>query len=912
MRTVILLFIMLLATLSGSECLADDPQGKPVSAVIFDYPGELPDGVRELSGIKRGDAYSPIMVRESIKRLYLKGMFEDISVEGRDTDGGVEIMYRLKPKLRISRLKVKGNDEVGKKKIMPRLLLKERDFVDSALIKKSRDGILKLYQEEGFRKAIVDIVPQKKDSLQAVLEVTINEGLPIRVGSVSISGDPLFPRDELIKKMKIEAGDILARETLEKSTSSLTDYYVKKNHVKVEIKTTETAMPDGSAGLDFNIQAGPRLEVLFTGNESLSDKKLRKILTFWEDKDVSDESISENRDKVNGYYKKEGYYFSTVTSRTEQSVAPAVVSVNFMVNEGPRPKLEKVDISGNKEFKTEQLRDLVESRESSVFWSRYINEEAVDRDAAKIKSYYETRGYLKAGVESDTKFSGDSRAASLKINITEGVKTVVSSVSVNDGNGVNKDTILKELKLMAGSPFNPQQQKEDENSILNLYSQQGFVDATVDTGIKFSEDGSSVDLAYNIKEGGQVTVGWIILKGNDDTKDKVVVRELAVKSGQPLDYEKILKSQQKIYKLGFFRQVRMQPLEQQKGEPVQDILVSVKERDAGAVEFGVGYGDWDRFRGFGEVSYRNLFGLGHRITSRAEISTKETKAVLSYRWPWFLDYKLDFHSSLVYLNAQKPNYHITDFIVNTGFDKSFGEHITTSLTFQYENIKLGTIRPGAELAPEDRKKSNIASINPSAIFDYRDNPLNPTKGSVHAVIIKIASKYLGSTVDFAKLTLQTGWYFPIYKKILFAFSARGGIEGWLQSKFEIPISERFFLGGASSIRGYNFETVAPKAKDGTPAGGDSMALFNVEVRFPLPYEFGFVTFLDAGNAWLLSKNVSVENFEQTGTGGLRYGAGVGLRYNTPVGPFRLDYGFKLNPLPGESRGQLHFTIGQAF
>lgn len=912
MRNVILLFFLMLASLPGTECLAEVSQGNTVSGVFFDYPGELPEGVRELAGIKKGDAYSARKIRDSIKRIYLKGAFEGISVEGRDTDTGVEITYHLKPKLRISRIKVKGNKEVGKKKIMPRLVLKEGDFVELALIEKSRDSILKLYLDEGFRKAIVDIAPQKKDSLQAVLEVTINEGAPDRVGPVTISGDPMFPREELIKIMKLDAGEILSKETFEKSVSVLTDYYVKKDYVKVEINTSETAMPDGNTALDFNVQAGPRLEVSFTGNKSVSDKNLKKILTFWEDKDVSDESISENRDKINEYLNNEGYYFSTVTSRTEQSVAPPVISVTFIVNEGPRPMLEKVDISGNKEFRSDQIRDILESRESSWYKSRYINKETVERDVEKIKSYYETRGYLKAGVESDTKFSDDSRAAFLNINITEGIKTVVSSVSVNDGNGVKKDAILKELKLKAGSPLNPQQQKEDENSILNLYSQQGFVDAAVDIGIKFSEDGGSVDLAYNIKENGKVTVGDIILRGNEYTKDKVILRELAVKSGEPLDYEKILKSQQKIYKLGFFSQVRMQPLEQQKGEPVQDILVSIKEKDPGAVEFGVGYGDWDRIRGFSEVSYRNILGLGHRITARAEVSTKETKTLLSYRWPWFLDYKLDFHSSLVYLDAQKPNYHIRDFIGNTGFDKSFGEHITTSLMYQYEKIKLGTIRAGAELAPEDRKKSNLASINPSAIFDYRDNPLNPTKGSVHAVIIKIASKYLGSTVDFAKLSLQTGWYFPVYKKILFAFSARGGMEGWFQSKFEIPISERFFLGGASSIRGYNFETVAPKAKDGTPTGGDSMALFNVEVRFPLPYEFGLVTFLDAGNAWLLNKDVSAENFKQTGTNGLRYGAGVGLRYNTPVGPLRLDYGLKLNPLPGESRGQLHFTIGQAF
>ena len=906
----LLLIFVLLPPLA--ECRGDDVKEQVVSGVVFDYPGQLPGGVRELTGIKKGDIYSPRKVRDGIKLLYLKGSFEDISVEGRDTDTGVELTYHLKPKLRISKIKFNGNKELGKKKIMPMLVFREGDFVDTALIKKSRDGILKLYLEEGFRKARVDIVSKRTDSLHAVVEVIINEGAPVRVAPVTSLGEPVFPRDELIKVSKLKAGEILSKETLERSESALADYYVKKNYVKVEIKTTESAMPDGKVAMDFNIQAGPRLEVSFTGNKSFSDKNLRKILTFWEDKDVSDESVSENRDKINEYLKNEGYYFSTVTSRMEPSVNPPVVSVNFIINEGQRVRLEKVDISGNKEFSAEQIKDLLESRESSFFRSRYIIKEAVDRDIEKIKSYYETGGYLKTSVDSGTKFSGDGSNAYLSINITEGIKTVVGGVSINDGVGVKKETIMKELKLKAGSPFNPQQLKEDENSLLNLYSQQGFVNAAVDIEKKFSEDGGSVDLSYNIKENGKVTIGNIILRGNEDTEDKVILRELAIKSGQPLDYEKILKSQQKIYKLGYCSQVRMQPLEQQKGEPVQDLLVSVKEKDAGAVEFGVGYGDWDEFRGSAEVSCRDLFGLGHRITARAEASTKESKAMLTYWWPWFMGNKLDLHSGLIYLDAQKPNYHIIDFIANMGFDKSFGDHLTTSLLYQYERIKLGTIRPGAVLAPEDKDKSNIASINPSAILDYRDNPLNPTKGSVYAGIVKIASRYIGSTVDFGKVTLQGGWYFPLYNKIVFAFSARGGIEGWFQSKFDIPISERFFLGGASSIRGYNYETIAPKAKDGTPTGGDSMALFNAEVRFPLPYGFGLVTFIDAGNAWLLNKNVAAADFQQTGANGLRYGAGCGLRYDTPVGPIRLDYGFKLRPLPGESRGMLHFTIGQAF
>ncbi len=171
MRKLLFLLILLLLLPPWAECSGDAAPERVVSEVVFDYPGVLPGGVRELAGIKKGDVYSPRKVRDSIKLIYLKGAFEDISVEGRDTDAGagVVITYHLKPRLRISKIKLIGNDEVGKKKIMPQLVFKEGDFVDPALIKKSSVGILKLYQEEGFRKAAVDILPQKINSLQAVV-----------------------------------------------------------------------------------------------------------------------------------------------------------------------------------------------------------------------------------------------------------------------------------------------------------------------------------------------------------------------------------------------------------------------------------------------------------------------------------------------------------------------------------------------------------------------------------------------------------------------------------------------------------------------------------------------------------------------------------------------------------------------
>ncbi|HEY3347680.1 MAG TPA: outer membrane protein assembly factor BamA, partial [Nitrospirota bacterium] len=747
----------------------------------------------------------------------------------------------------------------------------------------------------------------------ARLEIMINEHAPTRVKDVLITGTPTLPVENLLKKLSVKKGKILRRENLDDSVSALSEFFLARDFVKVEVDEPVIEYKDELATVTFKIVSGPKLEVNFTGNGSISSRKLKKVLTFWEDKDLSDENISENLDKLSEYYQNEGYFFASVTSRTEESLDPPVASVTFLVKEGPKVKLDKVELDGNREVTDKELLAIMELNEKPIFGSRKVTTGAIERDIDRIKTFYQTKGFLKTEVSArDISFSKDSRHAVVAIDIIEGPKTLVSEVGITGNKALQTKDIMAVLKENKGSPADPQQQKEDQDAVLNLYSQHGFIRATIDTEREFSEDGKSVKLVYKINEGMKLTVGRIVIRGLEDTKSIVIRRELLVAAGDPLDYEKLLRSQQKIYKLGFFSQVRIQPVEPEKVEPVKDLVVNLREKNAGAVEFGLGYGDYDGVRGFGEVSYRNLFGMGHRISARSDVSQRETKYLVSYRWPWFLGRKLDFHASLVTLDSQKPNYHINDKISLVGLDKTFGEHITTTFAYQFERIKFGNVRSGAVLAPEDRKKANIGSLSPSAIIDYRDNPFNPTRGSVQAVILKYASKYLGSTVDFVKLTAQSSHYFPVYKGIVLGVSGRGGIVGYTKQKFEIPISERFFLGGASSLRGFKFENVSPRGRDNSLLGGDSMLLVNTELRFPLPYDFGLVTFLDAGNAWLLNKEVSVANFKQTGSSGLRYGAGVGLRYNTPVGPIRLDYGFNLNPLPGESRAVLHFTIGQAF
>ncbi|MBI5191669.1 MAG: outer membrane protein assembly factor BamA [Nitrospirae bacterium] len=918
MTRYILAAILILAGLCGQAPAHADgarPSStvRTVAGVEFDYPGEVTPGLRSLAGISPGDRLSARSVRDAIKLLYLKGLFEDITVEGRDTDNGVVLVFRLVPRPRISDVDIDGNDELSRKAIIARMALKEGDFVETKLMEKSRESILKLYRDEGFPNAAVNITTAPDDPLHAVLRVDIVEGLPTIVDEIIFTGHPVLPVTELVGELEFDKGDILRKEDADNSVNALALYYADEDYVKAEVGAPVVTLAESRADLDFNVEAGPRLEVAFEGNRSVSDRKLRKVLTFWNDRDLSVETVSENLDRLLEYYKDEGWYFASLTSRMEEYREPPKVLVTFIVDEGPRVKLKGIVFDGNAEVPEDDLLRVMELNRSSLLSSRRITDRLVDEDVARLRTLYESHGYLKAEVGSGgIDFSRDLTEATLKVAVKEGPRTYVTALAVEGGGHIPAEDVTSVVRQKVGEPFSPQQLREDLDAVLNLYSQRGYIHAGLDVNKEFSEDGREVRLVYRLDEGMPVTIGKVVLRGNEDTDDGVITRELLFGPGDPYDYEKILKSQQKIYRLGFMGQVKVQPVDPEKVEPVKDVVVSVKEKDAGAVEFGIGYGDFDRYRGFAEVSYRNLFGLGHRISARGEASTKEFKAALTYNWPWFTGRKLDFRAGIAYLNAKKVNYSIKDLVGTLALDKTFTENITGSLAYQYENIKLQAIRADAVLAPEDKKKSNIASVTPSAVFDYRDDPFNPSRGSVHGANLKLASTYIGSTVDFVKLTAQTSWYIPAYKRVVVALSARGGIEGWFSEDLEVPISDRFFLGGSSSLRGFDVDKVAPKGADGTPAGGDAMLLANAEVRVPLPYGFGIVGFFDTGNVWLLNKNVAAAHVPQAGTNGLRYGAGAGLRYDTPVGPLRLDYGFNLSPLPGESRSILHFTLGQAF
>jgi len=448
--------------------------------------------------------------------------------------------------------------------------------------------------------------------------------------------------------------------------------------------------------------------------------------------------------------------------------------------------------------------------------------------------------------------------------------------------------------------------------VISLYTRYGYLDAGVDIESKI--EGDKAFLTFNIMENKPSIIGKIILKGNQKTKAKIIMREFTLKEGDPYNYEEIAHIKQRLYKLGIFSEVAIDVLDggrETDYKMIKDMLVSLKEAKSGSVEIALGYGDFEEVRGTLEISYRNLGGYNRQVGFRTDQNAVQRRYILNFREPWLFNWpnvplkiflireerkELNFKSREVLYDIDKQSF-------IAGIEKEITAGLKIGLDYEYSFTDTQNVEDDVILSKEDTGTLGISSLSPSIYFDKRNDPFNPTSGSLHGVVLKYAPKELLSESEFIKWTIQSSWYFPIMKPVVLAFSLRGGVAYGLGENEELPLIERFFLGGRSTVRGYSYDSLGPKGDDDNPTGGNVFALTNWELRYSLGKGFGLVTFIDAGNVWQTIDDVQGE---------LKYTAGAGLRYNTPVGPIRVDYGHKMNKDKGDSSGEVHFSFGHAF
>ncbi|NOX21377.1 MAG: outer membrane protein assembly factor BamA [Nitrospirae bacterium] len=614
---------------------------------------------------------------------------------------------------------------------------------------------------------------------------------------------------------------------------------------------------------------------------------------------IDRDSIDMVTDKIIEAYKKKGYLDIQVAPViTEEDEA---MTISFFIFEGRKYRVNKISFEGIT-FDENLFREIMNLQEDTVY-----DPYKLDSDLERIIAYYKSLGYLEARIkETDIKTNRKNGTVDIRIIVKEGKRFRVGEINIEGNSFFKKERILRFIRPPLGESFNETELLNSKFKLLDEYKREGFLDAKI--AVASELDHGRVKIFVKIKEGKRYRVGKIIVRGNVRTRTEVILREIQLNENDPLDFRVLSESSRKLYRLGLFKDIKITTTSAY--DHKKDILIEVRERPHGMFEFGLGYGEYEGGRAMLNWSYNNISGMNRRINIRLEGSKLKKRFFINYHEPYFGRSDTSFNAVFQYIEKERIDvesndtlYKIKKYSSEVSLERQIFQDTKGFIAYNYSLVKTYEVKPDVVLSKEDRGTLGISSIRPGFLYDSRDHPFDPRHGLVFGASLKLASRFLLSETDFYKLTVSSSFYYPLSKRVTAAIAFRGGFaEGFGDTK-ELPIVERFFLGGRNSVRGFAQDSLGPKGDDNSPTGGNAFLMGSFELRIDTGRGIGLVVFIDTGNVWERLKDIDFST---------RKTAGVGIRIRTPVGPVRFDYGHKLDRRDGESSGELHFSIGHAF
>ncbi|MFQ5949167.1 MAG: outer membrane protein assembly factor BamA [Nitrospiria bacterium] len=726
---------------------------------------------------------------------------------------------------------------------------------------------------------------------------------------MSLQGEKSFPDWVLALKMFSQKGELYRSHVLQEDIERLKSFYEAEGYLKATVGPAVVAFVEETNEVEIivSVRSSNKIEVFFEGDDLFPRKRLESLLLIKEERRDKDDVLEESARQIEQFYRREGYPFAKVTAASRRFPEQNRMEAHFKIKSGFRIRIREIRFTGLYAFSQKRLRTLIDLREEGLFKKSLYTEEVLQDDIAALTRFYKQGGFQNVQISSELRFDSLKKFATVFYKIDEGIRTRIDNVAMTGNQALTDVELFKALEISPQAPYNEAILGEGKERLLAAYAKRGYLYADIGPAVHFSLDQTGATATYHITEGALVRLGRIRLEGNVRTKDSVLLREMVIRKGDPYNPEMILESQKRLSKTGLFSVVHFDPIQFEENPTSLDVQLTVKERPSVALEFGLGYGDRERLRGFLEIAHRNLWGTSRAISARAEGSRVEERYSLNYKEPWFLGQNVNASLVASYEELDEVSFDLETFSSEAGLDKRFTDRVKGFLFYQYELKRTTNVAPTAELTPEDIGRFAIATVNPSLVRDSRDDPFNPRSGSVNGIALRSAATFLGSDVELIKATLQSRWFYQLAPKLVFAFSARIGVAERFGGTTIVPLSERFFVGGRSTVRGYDEDKLGiPQVtlKNGQPTGGNAMFVANEELRLFLPKSFGLVLFFDHGNVWKSYRDVSFSETKST--------TGIGLRYNTPIGPLRLDWGYKLNREAGEDPSAFHFTLGHAF
>ncbi len=641
--------------------------------------------------------------------------------------------------------------------------------------------------------------------------------------------------------------------------------------------------------------------------EDLEDKiplKRREILVEGE--------VERGAEAIRDLYREKGYYLAKVV----WEVVPLEdgknqVDVVYRVQEGDKVRVKDLHLMGVTRVEEDDLRGFLATRPAGP-WSwltgaSAFKETDLQRDREVIRSYYLNQGFVDVKVlDPLVSLTRDRRWIRIDIPIREGEVYHLGVITFSGDLEFPEEELRKAAGLHEGDLFRSDDLRRAYQKITDMYADKGYAFVEVDPRTRVDPESSTMSVEFHIRKGDLVRIGRIEIKGNTKTRDRVIRREMRLAEGDVYSASAIRKSRRKIQNLGFFDKVNLST-PRRPGTALVDVLVEVEEKPTGAFSFGAGYSSMDKIIGMANVSQRNFLGLGYQLALQANFGSTRESYSFTFNNPRVFDSQVyagvDAYKSIrSYVDYDK--YSVGGALK---LGRSFKDVWKVRGIYSWEDAEVKNVSETASTLLKDQEGVTItSSLTGLLIYENLDNPWEPHDGTRAQWSVEWAGGPLGGDAAFVKYGAEVSTYRPLWWDHVFHVRGRAGFVQSLLGR-AIPVYERYYLGGMNSLRGFGTRSVGPvDPESGDVIGGDKEVLLNLEYLLPLIKEAKLrgVLFFDAGNAW----DVGQEYFSTR----LRTSAGVGFRWFSPLGPLRLEWGYNLDPEPGEDRSKWEFTIGGFF
>ncbi len=768
---------------------------------------------------------------------------------------------------------------------------------DAQIIDVSKEIALSGFSAQG--KGLADVGTM---AIKLKTEILTRAGLIQKIVKIEIKGNRKIEASAILQQIKSKAGKPFWEADISADIKT-----IFKMGFFLDVTADAISTPEGKE-VTFTVQEkGLISDIRINGNKALSKGDIQEVLTIKVKQNLNQEKIKADVEKIKNLYETKGYNNAEITDKVEKD-GEKDFRIIFDIKENGKIYVKSITFEGNEAYSSKELKNMMSSSEYTIFSffsdSGMLKREQLKQDIQKLNAYYFNNGFINSQV-GEPEITHDEKGIYIKIKIKEGKRFKFGKIEISGDSLIKpRPELLQALKIKEGNNYDRESLSKDIDFLTQACNDEGYAIADVNPKVNIREKEQLVDIDFQLKKGELVYINRINITGNAVTRDKVIRRQLEVVEGNLYSSSKLKNSYGNLNRLRYFEEVDFQT-EKKPDKNEMDINIRVKEKNTGMFMVGAGYSATEQAIIMAQIVQQNFLGYGQILSLKASLGSTTNNYELSFTEPWLLDLPLWSQVTIWKYKRDYDSYSLDT--QGAGFTLGYPiwEKISAYAGYNFtinniENINYDT----ATSYIMDQAGQRIASsVTLSLGRDTTDDNIFPTKGTKTSISVQHAGTPLGGDTKFTKYSAGATAYYPLFWDMV--FGAKGRI-GYLQnnddSDSRIPINERYVLGGINSLRGLRYVGIRNSGSSDV-LGGTSMLVFNFELVFPFIKDAGMkgVVFFDAGNTW--DGGYYLDDLRQT--------VGLGLRWYSPIGPLRIEYGYVLNRkgLNDDAMGRWEFTIG---